>query len=53
MIILLIGIIAFIILYYLGQQSWVLSNLKNKCIADCVEFNKNAVASGMLERCTC
>ena len=39
MIILIIVIIIYI-LYWLGTQIWVMQFLKNKCIVECLEFNK-------------
>lgn len=41
------------IVIWCGQQAWILQGLHNKCIAECVSFNKNAIAQGFAERCVC
>jgi len=44
MIIALIVIIV-AILMWCGEQAWIMAELKNKCIAECVEINRNAGSS--------
>lgn len=39
MIILMIAVVV-AILVWCGEQAWILQELKNKCIAECVEINK-------------
>jgi len=40
--ILFLFLIAFLILKEMGQLIWMMGELKNKCIAECLEINKQA-----------
>jgi hypothetical protein len=42
LIVLTILLLLILILEYLAEQMWVVSLLKNQCIADCIEINKQA-----------
>lgn len=41
-IILGIILIILVILYFLSNQMWAMQLLKNKCIVDCIEINRQA-----------
>lgn len=38
---------------WMGEQVWIMNNLHNQCIADCVKFNAEAVRKGIEEWCVC
>jgi len=52
-VLLLIVSLLVLAVFWMGQQVWIMSELKNKCISDCVAFNKDAIFKGIAERCVC
>ena len=37
----------------MGQSVLIMAELKNKCISECVAFNKEAILKGIAQRCAC
>lgn len=48
----MIALLTFI-LYLLGQSSIFMHLAKQECIAECIEFNKNAIKLGLNQSCVC